>query len=138
MPNCNCTKTPFTPDPPCFGVCAAKILGHAEFEDLTALFGLPPDLCRKIIDSPSRFTAISLESYLRPKDISIIREAFAHTSQSRLDTFWRSKRTAAAALMDQLHASLSQGERVLLDKIFRLAGFAPQHEKQTFPSIFKS
>ena len=112
------------------------MLGYAEFEDLTAIFGLPHDLSRKIMNSPSRFIGISLASYLSPEERSVLRKRFANLSQSQLDAFWQSKRSAAAVLTDQLRASLSQKQSELLDKVLRLAGIPRprEREEQTYIS----
>jgi hypothetical protein len=107
MPDCDCTKVPFKPNPPCFGRCVAKILGRAEYHDLTEIFGLPVDLSQKIMGFRGRSKAVSVTDYLTPDDFLMIRKAFEDLSQSRLDRFWKSEESAAAEIINQLRQSRS-------------------------------
>lgn len=48
MPTCDCSKVPFKPSPPCFSICAGKLLGNATREQLVELLGLDTDIADRI------------------------------------------------------------------------------------------
>lgn len=47
--DCNCTIFPFKPDPPCFNVCAARLIDKAAVEELEFIVGLDKDVAQRIV-----------------------------------------------------------------------------------------
>lgn len=77
---CDCTITPYKPDPPCFIECVSKVLASASYGELTGKYGLSDDLSRKIIDARAN-ADISSGWYTRvlsPSDVSHIDAKFSH------------------------------------------------------------
>jgi hypothetical protein len=62
---CDCTITPFEPDPPCADICIAKYLAIASLDDLRNIFGLPDDIAKMIAGIPSSRRPHLLEHYKR-------------------------------------------------------------------------
>jgi hypothetical protein len=47
--DCNCTIFPFKPDPPCFTICAARLINKAAVEELEFIVGLDKDVAQRIV-----------------------------------------------------------------------------------------
>ncbi len=72
-------------------------------------FGLPEELCQRIVNFRGRLSAFSLASYqqdLSQQDVSTIAEVFSNLSQPRLDAFWQFREDAV--LRDQLGQTQSR------------------------------
>lgn len=117
MPDCDCTKVPFKPNPPCFGICVGKLLGHATLTELTTLFGFPEDVSRRVVDFPRSGKPVWLVQYFRqfPEDVSIIREAFENLEQVRLAHFWQPRQVIAQTLKDK---SIQAQQLLKLSELF--------------------
>jgi hypothetical protein len=61
--NCDCTIYPFLPEPPCSDRCATMHLAIAPTTDLEKIFGLPPDVAKKLGEIPPDRRPRSLEVY---------------------------------------------------------------------------
>lgn len=90
--DCDCTITPFKPDPPCFEKCSAKILSLANRNQLTLIFGFSPVLADRIIAVPGRSDATSLAPYrvaLSPEEVLKIELTFKTIQQRQLDRLYK-------------------------------------------------
>jgi hypothetical protein len=117
MPVCDCTKVPFKPNPPCFGICVGKLLGHATFSELTSLFGFPKDVSQRVVDFPRSGKPVWLVQYFQefPEDVSTIRDAFENVEQVKLGHFWQQRQVTAQTLKEKA----AQAEQVLkLSELF--------------------
>lgn len=94
---CDCTITPFKP-PPCFDKCTAKILGEADYKQLTAIFKIPRLLSQKIVAFPDRSKATSLEAYkkvLNTDEFSTVKTTFGNLTHEQLGSFYKSQEKSA-------------------------------------------
>ena len=95
--DCDCTKAPYKPDPPCSEVCIPKVLSQANEIQLVTIFKLPADVSRKIVRYPARTSATSLNDYkdlvLTSGEIKIIKTKFKSLTQEQLDKFYHTRAT---------------------------------------------
>lgn len=61
--DCDCTITPFKPNPPCFNKCAVGLLAGANLKDLQFAFGLKKDTAEKLLEWQKGHHAETLEDY---------------------------------------------------------------------------
>jgi hypothetical protein len=83
--DCDCTITPYKPDPPCFMTCVSKILAHAPYDELTSKYGLSKDVAQKVIDAREKGTDKSTGWYtktLNSADITHIDAKFKSLNDS--------------------------------------------------------
>ena len=62
---CDCTITPYKPDPPCFMVCVSKALASASYAELTGKYGLSGDIAQRIINAREKQTDTSTGWYTK-------------------------------------------------------------------------
>ena len=79
--DCDCTKWPFRPDPPCFSECSAKVIRAASPEKLVNVLGVTQRLADKLVEFRSRHSLRSLDD---------LKTSF---SQSEIDTIVRQIKT---------------------------------------------
>lgn len=60
---CDCSIFPFRPDPPCFKICAAKMLNDVSPEELQVVLGLPDKIAEKMNSYAMGRELESLEEY---------------------------------------------------------------------------
>ena len=88
---CDCTKAPFKPNPPCAETCIPKTLARANEQQLVAILNLPRDLSRKIMEYPERASATSLDQYktvLTSSEMNIVKTKFGRLTQNQLDKLY--------------------------------------------------
>jgi len=61
--SCNCTTTPFLPDPPCWNVCTVGLLASVGLDQLVQVIGVRESVARKIVDWPYRSSVSSFQDY---------------------------------------------------------------------------
>ncbi|MEN3368715.1 MAG: hypothetical protein V7609_858 [Verrucomicrobiota bacterium] len=80
--NCDCTITPYKPDPPCFLTCVSKILANASYSELTGKYGLSEDISKKIIQAREKTPDTSTGWY---------RNILSNSDVSRVDAQFNSR-----------------------------------------------
>lgn len=60
---CNCNKVPFQPDPPCFKICAGKILAQLNVDQLISFLGIDDEVASRITSLPNRSEVASLDAF---------------------------------------------------------------------------
>lgn len=95
--DCDCTRAPYKPDPPCSELCIPKVFSRATEKQLVTIFKLPADVSRKIVGYPARASATSLNDYknfvLTSGEIKDIKTRFKSLTQEQLDKFYQTKET---------------------------------------------
>jgi len=87
--DCDCTITPFKPEPPCYSKCrsALRLLARANMEELQRILGLEEDTAQKIVGLKGRSHAKTLRDYsvvLTDQEIATIAEKINSLSASQL------------------------------------------------------
>jgi hypothetical protein len=91
---CDCTITPFKPNPPCFATCTAKLVSEANFKQLTKIFRVPEVVSQKIMELPNRSNATTLDAYkkvLSEDEISTVKKVFENVTHNQLETFYKDR-----------------------------------------------
>jgi len=90
--DCDCTITPYKPDPPCFVTCVSKALANASYSQLTGKYGLSEDVAKRIIQAREKGADTSPGWYrkiLTNSDVSHVDAKFndaIHRRDSTIDT----------------------------------------------------
>lgn len=83
--DCDCTRYPFRPDPPCYKQCTSAILKSSSKAKLERVLGLSPALAEKISARQASAQPIAFDN-LTTAEQREVNESFKNLSQAKVDT----------------------------------------------------
>lgn len=84
--DCKCIIVPFKPDPPCFKICATRLINKAAIEEMELIIGLDKDVAQRIAKkSESPVESIDIyKQVLSEKEFQTLENKIRSLSQSQV------------------------------------------------------
>ena len=87
-PKCLCTPYPFSPDPPCFEICAARLINASSIDELLAVLDLPAETQSEIlVVKQSATLPTSLDEWYSEDAKKALSAAFDEANQDELQGY---------------------------------------------------
>lgn len=83
--DCPCTPYPFSPDPPCFNICAATVLNTSSREEVFGVLDLPEETQAEIVEVQGNATLpVSLDEGYSENAQRALRATFDQANRDEL------------------------------------------------------